>query len=151
MRAGFVLGAAVVGTVLAVAATSNFLGDFENFILFLAYFLVPWTAINLMDFYFVRRGKYDIASIFDVKGIYGRIDWRTMVAYLVAIAVEVPFMNTTFYTGPMVSHLGGGDISWILGLIVASGLYFLLHGALRTSGAAVGAPASPVVAAERTS
>jgi NCS1 family nucleobase:cation symporter-1 len=150
MRAGFVLGAAVVGTVLAVAATSNFLNDFENFILFLAYFLVPWTAINLMDFYFVRREKYDIASIFDIKGIYGRIDWRTMVAYLVAIAVEVPFMNTTFYTGPMVSHLGGGDISWILGLIVASGLYLLLHRSLRV-GSGVAAPVRPAAVAERTS
>jgi NCS1 family nucleobase:cation symporter-1 len=36
-------------------------------------------------------------------------------------------MNTTFYAGPMVSHLGGGDISWILGLIVASVLYYVLH------------------------
>jgi len=140
----------VVGTVLAVAATSNFLNDFENFILFLAYFLVPWTAINLMDFYFIRREKYDIASIFDIKGIYGRIDWRTMVAYLVAIAVEVPFMNTTFYTGPMVSHLGGGDISWILGLIVASGLYFFLHRSLRAGSGAV-APAVPAAVAEGTS
>jgi hypothetical protein len=26
-----------------------------------------------------------------------------------------------------VSHLGGGDISWILGLIVAAGFYYLLH------------------------
>jgi nucleobase:cation symporter-1, NCS1 family len=34
--------------------------------------------------------------------------------------------NTTFYTGPMVSHLAGADISWILGLIVAAGLYYLL-------------------------
>jgi NCS1 family nucleobase:cation symporter-1 len=50
-----------------------------------------------------------------------------MAAYLIAIGVEVPFMNTTFYAGPMVSHLGGGDISWILGLIVASGLYYVLH------------------------
>ena len=85
---------------------------------------------NLTDFYFVRREKYDIPSIFKASGIYGRVDWRTMVAYLVAIAVEVPFMNTTFYTGPMVSHLGGGDISWILGLIVASGLYYILHRAI---------------------
>ena len=130
LRAGFVLGAAVVGTVIAVVATSNFLTDFSNFILFLAYFLVPWTAVNLVDFYLVRRGQYDIASIFTPKGIYGRVDWRTMVAYLVAIAVEVPFMNTTFYQGPMVSHLGGGDISWILGLIVASGLYYVLHRAI---------------------
>lgn len=151
LRAGFVLGAAVVGTVLAVAATSNFLTDFSNFILFLAYFLVPWTAVNLVDFYLVRRGHYDIPSIFTAKGIYGRVDWRTMVAYLVAIAVEVPFMSTTFYTGPMVSHLGGGDISWILGLIVASVLYFVLHRSLRAGVSATVAPGVPAAAAERTS
>jgi uncharacterized membrane protein YfcA len=29
--------------------------------------------------------------------------------------------------GVMVSHLGGGDISWILGLIVATVLYYVLH------------------------
>jgi NCS1 family nucleobase:cation symporter-1 len=132
-------------------ATSNFLTDFSNFILFLAYFLVPWTAINLVDFYLVRRGRYDIPSIFTAKGIYGRVDWRTMVAYLVAIAVEVPFMSTTFYTGPMVSHLGGGDISWILGLIVASGLYFFLHRSLRASGSEAVAPPVPAAAAERAS
>jgi hypothetical protein len=27
----------------------------------------------------------------------------------------------------MVSHLGGGDISWILGLVVATVLYYVLH------------------------
>jgi NCS1 family nucleobase:cation symporter-1 len=126
-RTIFVLVAAVVGTVLAIAATSNFLDNFENFILFLAYFLIPWTAINLTDFYFVRKERYDIDSIFRPDGIYGRVDWRTMIAYLVAIGVEIPFMSTTFYTGPMVSHLGGGDISWILGLIVATVLYYVLH------------------------
>ena len=130
VRTGFVVGSAIVGTGIAVAATSNFLENFTNFILFLAYFLVPWTAINLMDFYFVRKERYDIASIFDPKGIYGLVDWKTIVAYLVAIGVEIPFMNTTFYTGPMVARLGGGDISWILGLIVASGLYYVLHRAL---------------------
>ena len=70
--------------------------------------MIPWTAINLTDFYFVRKEQYDIDSIFTPYGTYGRLDWRTMVAYLVAIGVEIPFMSTTFYTGPMVSHLGAG-------------------------------------------
>jgi NCS1 family nucleobase:cation symporter-1 len=83
--------------------------------------------VNLVDFYFVRREKYDIWSIFTPQGIYGRVDWRTMIAYLGNVAVEVPFMNTTFYTGRMVSRLGGGDISWILGLAVASALDCVLH------------------------
>lgn len=124
VRLGFVVASAVVGTVIAVAATSNFLTDFQNFILFLAYFLVPWTAINLVDFYLVRKEKYDIDSIFRPDGIYGRFNLRATGAYVIGVLVEIPFMSTTYYTGPMVKHLGGADISWILGLIVASGLYY---------------------------
>ncbi|MGH2842354.1 MAG: purine-cytosine permease family protein, partial [Solirubrobacteraceae bacterium] len=126
VRVAFVLLSAVVGTIIAIAASSNFLDNFENFILFLAYFMVPWTAINLVDFYLLRHGNYDISAIFRPDGIYGRINWRTIIAYLIGIGVEFPFMSTTFYTGPLVKHLGGGDISWILGLIVASGLYYML-------------------------
>lgn len=125
-RLGFVLGGAVVGTVVAIIGRANFISNFENFILFLAYFLIPWTAINLADFYLVRREHYDIAAIFDPRGIYGLVNWRTMIAYIVAIAVEIPFISTSFYTGPMVARLGGADISWIIGLIVAAGLYIAL-------------------------
>lgn len=126
VRLGFILLSAIVGTIIAIAASSNFLNNFENFILFLAYFMVPWTAINLVDFYLLRHGRYDIASIFSPDGIYGRINWRTIISYLIGIGVEIPFMSTTFYTGPLVSHLGGADISWALGLVVASGLYYVL-------------------------
>ena len=65
-------------------------------------------------------------SIFRADGIYGRFNLRTIAAYLIAVLVEIPFMSTTFYTGPMVKHLGQADISWIFGLIVAAGLYYLL-------------------------
>lgn len=125
-RALFIVLASAIGTVLAVAAKHNFLENLENFILFLAYFLVPWTAINLADFYLVRRERYDIEAIFTPDGIYGAVNWRTMVAYLVAIGVEIPFMSTSFYTGPLVAHLGGADIAWILGILVAAVLYVVL-------------------------
>jgi NCS1 family nucleobase:cation symporter-1 len=124
-RLGFVAAAAVAGTVIAVAGRTNFVGNYENFILFLAYFLIPWTAINLVDFYFVRHQQFDIDAIFDPNGRYGRVSWRAMIAYLLGVAVEVPFMSTTFYTGPLVSHLGGADISWIIGLVVSSVAYFI--------------------------
>jgi nucleobase:cation symporter-1, NCS1 family len=126
VRIGFILLSAIIGTVIAIAATSNFLNSFQNFILFLAYFLIPWTAINLTDFYLVRKEQYDMDSIFRADGIYGRFNLRTIAAYLIAVLVEIPFMSTTFYTGPMVKHLGQADISWVFGLIVAAWLYYLL-------------------------
>jgi NCS1 family nucleobase:cation symporter-1 len=125
MRFVFIVVAAVIGTVVAIAASADFLHNFENFILFLAYFLIPWTAINLVDFYFVRKEGYDIDAIFRADGVYGGINWRTMGAYVIGVAVEVPFVSASFYTGPFVKHLGGADISWIIGLIVASALYYV--------------------------
>jgi NCS1 family nucleobase:cation symporter-1 len=49
-----------------------------------------------------------------------------IVIYLIGIAVQVPFLSTAFYTGPLVELLGGVDISWIVGLIVPGILYYAL-------------------------
>lgn len=126
VRIGYVVGAAVVATVIALLGQGDFLTNYENFILFLAYLLIPWTAINLVDFYAVRKERYRIAAIFDRDGEYGLVNWRTLIAYLVAVLVEIPFMSTTFYTGPMVAEMGGADLSWVFGIVVAAGLYYLL-------------------------
>lgn len=32
------------------------------------YLLVPWTAVNLTDYFFVRRGHYAIADLFTSNG-----------------------------------------------------------------------------------
>lgn len=125
-RFTFVTVMALIGTVLALAGQGHFLDNFTNFILFLAYFLIPWTAINLVDFYFVRRGEYSIADIFKLDGIYHRYNWRTLTVYLIGVLVEIPFMNTTLYVGPLSKAMGGADISWIVGLVVSAPFYYLV-------------------------
>ncbi len=61
---------AIIGTVISIWGQGNFLSNYSNFLLLLLYFLVPWTAINLVDFYFLRKGNYDLPSIFKRGGIY---------------------------------------------------------------------------------
>jgi len=36
------------------------------------YFFIPWTAVNLVDYFLVRKGHYAIGEIFRPDGIYGR-------------------------------------------------------------------------------
>src|SRR5436190_7398141 len=55
---------ALLSLVGALAATKNFLGNFNNFLLLILYLFIPWTAVNLVDYYIVRRGHYAIAEIF---------------------------------------------------------------------------------------
>jgi NCS1 family nucleobase:cation symporter-1 len=55
--------------------------------------------------------------------------------------IQLPFVDTHFYSGPMVAQLGGVDISWIVGLLVPGILYYLLA---RSTALAV-VPQRPVV------
>ncbi|MEY2193734.1 cytosine permease [Neobacillus sp. BF23-41] len=126
VRMFFIFGIGTVGTLLAIWGQGNFLSNFINFILFISYFLIPWTAINLIDFYVLRHGEYSIKDIFDLNGKYGKVNKITAISFLVSIIAEVPFMNTSFYVGPGAKAMGGADIAWILGLVVPSVLYYVM-------------------------
>jgi len=109
----------------AIAASKNFLGNFQNFLLLVLYLFIPWTAVNLVDYFLVRRGHYAIAEIFNPHGMYGRWGWRGIAAYLAGFAAMVPFFSTGLYTGPVAKALGGADISLFIGLPVAAILYYV--------------------------
>ncbi|WP_310961958.1 purine-cytosine permease family protein [Nocardioides terrisoli] len=125
-RTAYVVGAAVVGTAIAIAGRGDFLANYTNFILFLSYFLIPWSAINLVDFYWVRKERYDIAALFDPRLGYGMFNVRALTAYVIGIVLQLPFMNTTFYVGWWVDDLGGADIAWLIGFVVPALAYYVL-------------------------
>jgi purine-cytosine permease-like protein len=75
----------------------------------------------------VHKGVYDLESIFRFDGgIYGRFNRAAIIAYVLGIVVQLPFMATSLYTGPVAEHLGGADLSWLAGLIVTGPIYLLL-------------------------
>jgi nucleobase:cation symporter-1, NCS1 family len=112
--------------VVALLSSASFLDNFESFLLLILYIFIPWTAVNLVDYYLVRRGHYAVAEIFKPDGIYGRWGWRGITAYLVGLAVMVPFFSTPKFTGPVADAMNGADLSLFLGLPVAGGLYWWL-------------------------
>jgi NCS1 family nucleobase:cation symporter-1 len=124
VRFWLMLLVAAVCTAIPIWTASNFLHNFSNFLTLLMYFMVPWTAINLVDYYFVRKSEYNVQDIFNVNGQYGRFNWIAICSYIVGSLVEIPFANTTFYVGPIAKAWGGADVAWIIGLVVSSVLYY---------------------------
>lgn len=116
----------LVWGVAQFVGTDRFNSFYGNVLIFLAYLFTPWTAINLVDYFFVRRGVYVIREMFSPHGVYGRWGWRGNVAYLISLAIMVPFMVTTPFTGPIATALGGVDYSMFVGLPVAAVLYLVL-------------------------
>lgn len=118
-----IAAAAFVGSLVS---TGDFLTNFGSFLVILLYVLVPWTSVNLVDYYFVRRGRYAIHQIFVPRGIYGNWGWRGLTAYAIGIVAMIPFAVTAWYTGPAAQALGGADLALFVGLIASAVAYLVL-------------------------
>ena len=110
---------------IALTSSNNFVNRFEDLLALLLYLFTPWTAINLVDFYLVRKAHYSIREIFNPAGMYGRWNWRGLTAYAVGFVVMIPFFSSGLYTGPVARALGGADIAMLVGLPVAAGVYLI--------------------------
>lgn len=124
----------LLGNVLENASSA-----LANSLLVMLYLLAPWTAINLMDYFFVRRGHYAITDLFTPRGIYGSWSWRGVTAYLIGVVIEIPFIvvGTTFVGFIANDYLQLVDISWIIGMVVGGGLYYAFTRSLNLDAEAV--------------
>ncbi len=125
-RIFYIVSMVGISALLALIGRHSFLKAFESFILCLLAVFTPWSAINLIDYYCFTGSRYDVPALSDPDGRYGRWNMTGITVYLIGILVQVPFLSTAFYTGPLVEPLGGADISWIVGLIVPGALYYAL-------------------------
>ncbi|MCE1117337.1 MULTISPECIES: purine-cytosine permease family protein [Pseudomonas] len=124
---------ALVMAVLAGLACLIAMGTQHHFDTFFAdiligqlYLLIPWSAINLVDYYLVRRGAYHVDDFYDAGGCYGRWNKVTLGVYAASVLGTVPFMKLSFYEGDIARWLGV-DISWIAGLVLGGVLYWVFQ------------------------
>jgi len=129
-RAVRIVSLLLIGAVthgLAQAIGGRFVQGFSGLLAILLLLFTPWTAVNLVDFYFVRKSRYSIREIFNPRGLYGRWNWRGLCAYGIGFAAMLPFVHTQLYEGPVARLLEGTDLSMLVGLVVASGIYLWSH------------------------
>lgn len=116
----------------ALLGKDDFLVIFGDFVTILLYVLIPWSAINLVDYFVLRKGHYRVEDMFRRDGgVYGRWDTIGLVCYLLGLVVQVPFMVTNMYTGPLAEPLGFVDVAWIFGFVVPGLAYLLWSRAAR--------------------
>ena len=108
---------------ISILSSKHFVDSFADLLSVLLYLLTPWTAINLVDFYLVRKSRYSVREIFNPHGIYGRWNWRGLLAYAGGFVAMIPFFSTGPYTGPVARAYGGADLAMLVGLPVSALIY----------------------------
>lgn len=110
-----------ISIIIAVIGYRNFYSFYETFLLILDYWITPWLGVLIADYFVVNRGRdmslKEMVS-FNRSGI---------IAYLVSVAVSIPFMAPPAYYEGVIAHLlGGVDISYYISFSLAFILYVLL-------------------------
>ncbi|MBS4090040.1 purine-cytosine permease family protein [Pseudomonas rustica] len=121
-----------LGVALSIQSTGKGLSVLGIYLVVMLYFLVPWTSVNLTDYFFVRKGRYAIPHFFMPKGnIYGSWGLRGIAAYAIGFVAMIPFFyiydgveQREVYVGPLARALGSIDIAWLVGLIVSGLAYY---------------------------
>ena len=113
------LACGALGGVLAYFAmfVSNFATQYTNFLL-ITYLWVPsWAAVVLVDLFVFRRRA----------GLLLLFRGRAVLAWLIGLAVAVPFADSTLWQGPVAVHLlHNADISGYVGALVGGAAYLVL-------------------------
>jgi nucleobase:cation symporter-1, NCS1 family len=113
-----------IGFLLAWSGLHDAGSKYENFLLVIAYWIGPWLGVMFAD-QFLRRGQ----RIDQLLYATWYRNWAGPVAMLVGIVLSVAlFSRQTVFTGLIATQLPGlGDIAFLVGFLLAAGLYALLR------------------------
>lgn len=113
-----------VATAIAVLGQGDFMTMFIGFLDLLLYVLIPWSAINLVDFFVIQKGHYDITAMFDpTGGEYGKWNVVGLVSYGIGLLAQLPFMDIAMFTGPLAGTI---NISWLVGFVLTAIVFLTL-------------------------
>lgn len=92
------------------------------------YVLTPWSAINLVDYFLLRRRRYVVSQLQTRDGIYGQWNTKGLISYGIGLTVGIPFFSLPgYFVGPAATALDAADIAWLPELVVSAGLYLVLN------------------------
>jgi NCS1 family nucleobase:cation symporter-1 len=126
--AGFKVRRPVVAVVVTVVAffltlwlnTGDLATKFENVLLFITYWVPPFAAIQMVDWW----RKHGVMNTRDVVGSVLKPGWDALAALVIGFVAAIPFMDTSLYVGYASAHwLQGGDLAFGVGFVVGLVVY----------------------------
>lgn len=94
---------------------------FQDALLLVSYWVPAFVAVVAIDWVFRARGR---ATINPAEESTGRSDVVVaVIAFVLAYAAAIPFMNTSLIEGPIAKAWHGADIAYFVNLVVAAAIY----------------------------
>jgi nucleobase:cation symporter-1, NCS1 family len=127
-----IVGAAGYLVTIYFIFAPSFAKAFDNWMISLLMWMSPWAGVVLADFFIKRKGEIDVAELYrsPETSAYGDINWSGVIGFLAGLVAGWLFQDglVPALQGPISTGLlGGADLSWLAGIVVAGGVYLGLE------------------------
>jgi NCS1 nucleoside transporter family len=115
----------------------SFAKAFDNWMISLLLWMSPWAGVVMADFFIKRKSQINVAELYrsPETSIYGDINWGGTIAFLLGLVAGWSVQDglVPALQGPISGMLGGADLSWLFGIVVAGAVYLVIGGRAVTS------------------
>jgi len=114
---------------LYLVLKGDFASSLDAWLASLVVWVAPWAAVMLVHYYGFRRGRIDVTSLFRNTGAGNPIPsvhWPAMLGFLAGIVATwaCSYGAVSFMRGPIATAIGGINLSWLGGPLVAAAVYY---------------------------
>jgi NCS1 family nucleobase:cation symporter-1 len=113
--------------------SGDLVSKFENYLLFIIYWVTPWIGVVLAD-WLLRGRRADVSRLADWASLPS--GWQGLVALVVGFVVSLPFGTSVFgqeiadATGLPINYFAPGlhyaDVAYVIGFVVSFAIYWVL-------------------------
>jgi toxin CptA len=124
------VGVLSLGVVVFFVYQADFASTLDTWLVGLVAWVATWGGIMLVHYYRIERTNVQVDRLFDPPGTprLPNVNWAGMVAFFTGILATWLFMYglIPFFQGPIAVAMGGVDLSWLAGGLVAAAVYAVL-------------------------
>jgi NCS1 nucleoside transporter family len=125
--AGGVVGSLVLWMFLQ---SGSFARSVSEWMAALVFWISPWAAMTLVDFFILRRQRLDVAELYSAtsRRLTDDVNWPGMISLAAGLVAGWLCLMTAIpgLKGPIAVATGGIDLSWLSGSLVAGLTYYFL-------------------------
>jgi NCS1 nucleoside transporter family len=127
---GILAGVVGYAVTLYFIRAPSFANSFDSWMVGLILWMSPWAGVVLTDFYLVRKQQIDVPELYadPDKSAYGDVNWVGIGAFVAGLVGG--WLFEFGLVGPLQGYvskhfLEGADLSWLVGMVVAGGVYLV--------------------------
>jgi nucleobase:cation symporter-1, NCS1 family len=125
-------GVGVLATLFTIYLILNgdFASNLDGWLAGLVTWVAPWGAIMLVYYYAIAKQRIDVDALFEPPGSSKVPDivWEAIIPFLIGMVATWSFEYgiPSYLQGPFAKGLGGIDLSWLAGALVAGVLSYVM-------------------------